>query len=94
MIQRKDRETGLLYEEMVEKKIIDNRIHFIASQKGINHILYLIGEKEREEEQKKVKAEKQDIAITQINLFKSFIDDFYLPELYENASKGKGKKAG
>ena len=88
LISRKDRESGLLFDELVEKRIINNKPHYIATTKGVEYINSLI-EKEKEKERiEKIRWESHNETLMQINAFKKFIEINYLDELLENSRKG------
>jgi replicative DNA helicase Mcm len=87
-IARNDRETGLLFEGLVEKRFIDNKPYYIASQKGADYIQTLKDREEQAREEKELKWRSYQETLLQINSFKSFIQDEYFDVLLENNRNG------
>jgi len=88
LIKRGDRESGLVFDELVEKRIIDNKPHYIASSKGVAYINSLIEREQEKERLERVRWESHHETLMQINAFKKFIEINYLDELLENSCKG------
>jgi len=88
LIKRGDRESGLLFDGLVEKRIIDNKPHYVASSKGVEYINFLIEREQERERFERARWESHHETLVQINAFKNFIEGNYLDELLENSRKG------
>jgi len=88
-IQRSDRDSGLLNDDLVEKMAIDDKDHYIATTTGKEHIKILLEEYEGKEKLEEVRWRKDADILHRVNAFKEFIENEYNDELLENVRNGK-----